>query len=110
MNNLDELIKKNNRLELKSEGLKLEYEYVNELKDERINRIKSIMELEREKFKSEKKELLKEIEMLKNTNERLNKENESLKKDIIDLKNSYENSLSWKITKPFRIIKNCKKE
>lgn len=102
MNNLDDLIKENNRLKLKAEGLKLEYEYVNELKDERIKEIKSNMELEREKFEFEKKELLNEIKILQDTKE-------SLKKEIIDLKNIYENSISWKITKPFRIIKKAVK-
>ncbi len=109
MRDLNELIKENNRLKLRAEGLELEYEYVNELKDERIKEIKSTMEQEREKFEVEKKELLNEIKMLQDTKNELNNEKELLRKEIIDLKNIYENSISWKITKPFRIIKKAVK-
>lgn len=109
MRDLNELIKENNRLKLRAEGLELEYEYVNELKDEKIKEIKSTMEQEREKFEVEKKELLNEIKMLQDTKNELNNEKELLRKEIIDLKNIYENSISWKITKPFRIIKKAVK-
>lgn len=109
MRDLNELIKENNRLKLRAEGLELEYEYVNELKDERIKEIKSTMEQEREKFEVEKEELLNEIKMLQDTKNELNNEKELLRKEIIDLKNIYENSISWKITKPFRIIKKAVK-
>lgn len=109
MRDLNELIKENNRLKLRAEGFELEYEYVNELKDERIKEIKSTMEQEREKFEVEKKELLNEIKMLQDTKNKLNNEKELLRKEIIDLKNIYENSISWKITKPFRIIKKAVK-
>lgn len=109
MRDLNELIKENNRLKLRAEGLELEYEYVNELKDERIKEIKSTMEQEREKFEIEKKELLNEIKMLQDTKNKLNNEKELLRKELIDLKDIYENSISWKITKPFRIIKKAVK-
>ena len=109
MRDINELIKENNRLKLRAEGFELEYEYVNELKDERIKEIKSTMEQEREKFEVEKKELLNEIKMLQDTKNKLNNEKELLRKEIIDLKNIYENSISWKITKPFRIIKKAVK-
>lgn len=109
MRDLNELIKENNRLKLRAEGFELEYEYVNELKDERIKEIKSTMEQEREKFEIEKKELLNEIKMLQDTKNKLNNEKELLRKELIDLKDIYENSISWKITKPFRIIKKAVK-
>ena len=80
MRDLNELIKENNRLKLRAEGFELEYEYVNELKDERIKEIKSTMEQEREKFEVEKKELLNEIKMLQDTKNKLNNEKELLRK------------------------------
>lgn len=81
MDEVSNLKKQINNLSLKCEGTQLEYEYVNNLKNNQI------LELQQ-----------RQLELLE--------ENQTLKKKISE----YENSTSWKITKPLRyIIDKCKK-
>lgn len=81
MDEISNLKKQINNLSLKCEGTQLEYEYVNNLKNNQISELQQ-----------------RQLELLE--------ENQTLKKKISE----YENSTSWKITKPLRyLIDKCKK-
>ncbi len=99
MDDKNQIQKELNNMKLLAEGRMLEYQYVNELKNRKIDQLNR-----------EKSELEKEIKELKNEREKLieqsNKKIEQMKNEI----GMYEKSTSWKITKPLRNIADiCRK-
>lgn len=93
MNEKSQMQKELYNAKLLSEGRLLEYQYVNELKDRRINQLQQ----ENEKIKNEKKQL-------EEKNEEIMTENSNLVKKMQEEVNKYKESTSWKITKPLRKI------
>ena len=87
-------------LNLKNQGIMLEYQYVCELKNKNIKELQekeSIVEEENEKLKENEKKL-------KEKNLSLEEENNKLKEEIRRNIKQYENSTSWKVTRPLRFI------
>ena len=96
------------KLKLQYEGLMLEYDFIKQQKNNEIEKQKQIIEDLQNKNKSKEEEIestnkslqlsFNEMAFLKNTIQ-------DLKSEVEATKESYECSLSWKITKPLRKIK-----
>ena len=92
MNEINQLEKQIHNLTIKSKGIELEYQYVNELKNKKILELQEIVEKDKEQVGSYKKEL-----------ENCQKKMEKYKEELEKIKNSR----WWKLRK---IIKRGNKK
>ena len=90
--------KENEKLKLQYEGIMLEYNFIKELKNEKIEKQNKIIN-----------ELKNEINIKEDINKDIEEQIQILKNEIETTKEKYECSMSWRITAPLRIMKKIVK-